>query len=191
MNRYFRLLGFAFVFSVTLGDAEIVGANEKVQGTSETPVTIMVEEKTLLLNTLEFPKFEEQEIKKERHSFHPLNDLVIEVNDKRTVRSTPWSVDYQLSIVTDEKNKIVPDVYLRLERGIVTETNSRNYESFNLDVPTTNESRRMLRSKDSSINHLVYRIPKEKITLHLPKELPVGKYKMEQSIFLKAVQEEF
>lgn len=171
-----------------------VNAEPVVVGEGQTPIQIEVIQSPIRLVKVQAPTFGTYEMTNKSRSIQATGDLVINVEDTRTENSSPWQVDYEISIFESTADKNKPSSTLKYKIGTGTLTidgqaiDKSVYQTQEIELGQ--EKRGTLTKVNlSSANNFEYRIPKEKISIFVPENSTVGEYKAIQTVHLISLPE--
>ncbi|MGM0218942.1 hypothetical protein [Enterococcus sp. AZ126] len=189
-KKWSSFIGVGFVIGLSLLAATGVQAEEVSPAEKSTPIQITIAEKTLALTNVTIPTFSTREVTESEQVIHPTNDWVIGVKDQRSNARSPWELRVQLSLLTSEKAAL-PDQRITLDKGQLqsekTTLDSSGYNAKKAVLQTTSQT--VVHVEDTTHTTYEYRIPKEKVSLVIPKTATAGTYKAIQQVQLTALPE--
>lgn len=183
----------AALLAGVLGTGLLVGsvqANAEI-GKDESTISIEITESKLKIESVQSPSFGKHVLDGEKHTWTADKDLVIKVKDQREPEIGPWALTYTFSPFNVDVKEASAMIYsigqgsLTREDGQETAGISHPHEIEVDETATTTSPLVELTKPDTSSNgEYVYTVPKEKITVSIPKEMKAGNYSAKEILNL-------
>ena len=164
-----------------------------IKAKANSDVVIEILEQEMTIRNVVTPKFGSYHLSGKKMTLQSENDLVIEIEDARGNKQTPWQLVYHFTPFS-QADKTPPDVLYELGAGHLKErkiaTEAKDYQSVSASFVSEKSSAAIL-SKGSEMRsetlHYEYRVTKNQIQLVVPKNMTAGKYQAKQVIVLQNV----
>lgn len=185
-----KLFSLLLVFGTLLAStstavlADEVPAGDTTSMTGSTNVDISVVTTPIILGKVVAPTFGTYATSTKEQTIKATGDLSIEVLDSRMEdqKSSPWNLSYQLSTFVNGKEYTV---HLAMGKGTVKDSAGNVMKGENFDIQAdSGESKNITTSYSDTDVKYYYVVPKDRIKLTLPADMPVGTYKAQQTVVL-------
>ncbi|KRM79840.1 hypothetical protein FC84_GL000537 [Lapidilactobacillus dextrinicus DSM 20335] len=169
---------------IPLAKAQSVRADPIVTGTNQTQASIKIVASPLNLEKVTMPTFGKHRLTGKTQILTSLNDLEINVSDKRYDQTNPWVLQYELSTFNDHDHTLGQKVQLALGQGELTATKAQNltYQSSAQRLYPA-QQKRLVTVADEQRQYR-YTIPAAKIKLTVPGNIQAGDYAAKQTVTL-------
>lgn len=155
-----------------------------------TAIEVKIKERNLQIGKVQAPSFGKHYLSKRQNSYQAMEDLIIQIIDKRENQSEPWQVYYQLSDFYSQKEESFA-AQLSIGKGrLAKQTSEFNAKFQALEVKTEGAKQKLLEIKGNTSKResvYEYSVPKKNIYLTIPATVKAGEYQAVQTITLQNV----
>ena len=186
MRRKLLILSLISMMSILLFTITTYADTEINNSESKSSISIWIKEKTLYLENVTVPKFEDQKLTGREMTINPVNDFKFTVKDKRDYAKSPWQVYYSLSLFQNENDEKVDSQNLTIKKGQVEEIDVNSYESYEVSAEE-NAPKPILKVTDTSKTTYNYIVSKNDFSLTIGGNVKSGKYEAKQTVMLASL----
>ncbi len=171
-----------------------VSAEQIITEKGQTPIQIEIVPSAIRLTEVTPPVFGTYEITNESRSIQAKSDLVISIQHTDMYDSSPWQIDYELSVFENTAHSTKADSALTYKIGsgiLKIDGQAADMTTYQAQEINLGQDKRgtLMKTNISNSKNYEYRVPKENISILIPENSSIGEYKAIQTVYLVSLPE--